>query len=107
MKEATYDAADTAITVRSNSFPTKKVPAGPKAEVEQESGSGGDDQSGSGEEGDSTGADDTKAKTAARPEDWKKVRNERHPPKKRSWSKTKAKKIRKHNKRESKSKGRH
>lgn len=94
--------------MRSNSFPTKKVAGSVKEEEElQESGSGGDEQSGSGEEADTTGADDAKAKTSARPEDWKKVRHERHPPKKRSWSKTKAKKIRKHNKRESKSKGRH
>jgi hypothetical protein len=98
VNEATYDGAENAITVRSSALVTKKVPAAVDADnsdaVEPDANS----------EGASEG--ESSVGHPERPKEWKQVRQARHAPKKRAWSKSAAKKIKKHHKREQKSKQR-
>lgn len=88
---------------------TKKGPVASADADEEEAAeqSGEDDPSQQSSERDSTSAAAADGAKSDRPDHWKKVRKERQGPKKRAWSKSKAKKIRKQHKREQKAKKRH
>lgn len=103
-KEATYDAADTAITVKSGTLVTKK----PLVSSENASDSEDNEEVEEEEEEEEKTEENVKRQRAdshdgsQRPKHWKQARTERHGPKKKSWSKSKAKKIKKQHKREAK-----